>query len=195
MLSRLLRARATPVRRLKSAGVAGRPLVGRDLAIRDWVGSSGCYFDRFLLAQTVALELQAMGVVDDAVEDGVGESGLADQVMPAVDRDLTGNQRSATAIAVLDDFEHVVTLLGPEWLKPPIVEDQQLDTAKGAHQSRVAAIAASECKIAEHPRHALIEHRAVVATGLVAECASQPTFADAGGWRRAAAVRRFQPLD
>jgi hypothetical protein len=35
-----------------------------------------------LLAQTVAFELQAMGVVDDAIEDGVGEGGLADQVMP-----------------------------------------------------------------------------------------------------------------
>ena len=29
-----------------------------------------------------------MGVVNDPVEDGVGESGLADQVVPAVDRDL-----------------------------------------------------------------------------------------------------------
>jgi hypothetical protein len=66
-----------------------------------------------LLAQTVAVELQAMGVVNDPVEDGVGESGLADQVMPAVDRDLTGNQRGATAIAVLDNFEQVVALLGP----------------------------------------------------------------------------------
>ena len=75
--------------------MAGRPLVGRDLSITDWVGSSDCYFERFLLAKTVALELHAMGVVEDAVEDGVGESGLADQVMPAVDRDLTGNQGSS----------------------------------------------------------------------------------------------------
>ena len=29
-----------------------------------------------------------MRVVDDAVEDGVGEGRFADQVVPAVDRDL-----------------------------------------------------------------------------------------------------------
>jgi hypothetical protein len=29
-----------------------------------------------------------MSIVDDAVEDGVGEGGFTDQVVPAVDRDL-----------------------------------------------------------------------------------------------------------
>jgi len=73
-----------------SAGVAERPLVGCDLSITRCIGSSGAGLGRPLLAQTVALELQAMGVVDDRVEDGVGEGRLADQVVPAVDRDLRG---------------------------------------------------------------------------------------------------------
>ena len=61
-----------------SAGVADRPLVGCDLSITRWVGSSGSDFRRLLLAQTVALELEAMGVVNDPVEDGVGEGWLAE---------------------------------------------------------------------------------------------------------------------
>jgi hypothetical protein len=39
--------------------------------------------------------------------------------VPAVDLDLAGDQGGAAAIAVLDDFEHVMALLGPEvarWL-------------------------------------------------------------------------------
>ena len=64
-----------------SAGVAERPLGGCDLSITRCAGSSGDGFGRLLLAQTVALELQAMGVVDDPVEDGVGEGRLADQVV------------------------------------------------------------------------------------------------------------------
>jgi len=43
-----------------------------------------------LLAQAVAAELQAMGVVDDVVEDGVREGRLADQVAAPVNRDLAG---------------------------------------------------------------------------------------------------------
>ena len=91
-----------------SAGVAERPLVGCDLSITRCMGSSGCGFGAPLLAQTVALELQAVGVVNDAVENGVGEGRLADQVMPAIDRDLAGDQRGAAAVAVFDDLQDVV---------------------------------------------------------------------------------------
>ena len=38
-----------------------------------------------LPAQRLAVELEAMGVVNDAVEDGVGDGRLADHVVPAVD--------------------------------------------------------------------------------------------------------------
>jgi len=42
------------------------------------IGSSSGDFRRLLLAQAVAAELQAMSVMDDAVEDGVGEGRFAD---------------------------------------------------------------------------------------------------------------------
>src|ERR1700730_18161592 len=163
-----------------SAWVADRPLVGCDLSITRLVGSSGNDFRRLLPAQAVAAELEAMGVVNDPVEDGVGEGWLAGQVMPAIDRDLAGDQGGAAAVAVLDNLQHVMTLLGPQRLEPPIIEDEELDATERPHQTRVSPVAAGEREIAEHPGHALIEHRAIVAACLVAERASQPTFADAG---------------
>jgi hypothetical protein len=42
-----------------------------------------------LPAQRVALELDAMSVVDDAVEDGVSDGRLADDVVPSVDGALS----------------------------------------------------------------------------------------------------------
>jgi hypothetical protein len=60
------------------AGVAERPLDGFDLSIMDCVQSSGDGFDGALFAQAVAAELQAMGVVDDAIENGVSERWLAE---------------------------------------------------------------------------------------------------------------------
>src|SRR5271169_5950733 len=88
-----------------SAGVAGRPLVGCDLFHAGRAGSSGGDFRRLVLAQTVAAELETVGVVDDAVENGVGQGRLAGQVVPAVDRDLAGDQGGAAAVAVLDDLK------------------------------------------------------------------------------------------
>jgi hypothetical protein len=83
-------------------------------------------------------------------------------------------------VAVLDDLDHIVTLLGPEGLQAPIVENEQLDPAQGTHQARIASVTAGQCQIGEHAWDALIEDRAIVAAGLVPECAGKPTFADAG---------------
>jgi len=71
-----------------------------------------------------------MSVVDDAVEDGIGESGIANDVMPAVDGDLAGDEGSAAAVALLEDFQEVAALLGTERLETPIIEDEKLDAAR-----------------------------------------------------------------
>jgi hypothetical protein len=36
---------------------------------------------RLLLSQAIAAELQAMGVVNDAIQDGVGQGGVTDAFM------------------------------------------------------------------------------------------------------------------
>src|SRR3954452_1192073 len=64
-----------------SAGVAERPLDGCDLSISACPRSSSDGLRRLLLAQTVAAELQAMGIVNDAIQDGVGQSGIPDAFM------------------------------------------------------------------------------------------------------------------
>ena len=46
-----------------------------------------------------------MGVVDDAVEDGVSDGRLANDVVPAIDGDLAGDQGGAVAVALLDDLQ------------------------------------------------------------------------------------------
>src|SRR3954462_11458251 len=65
-----------------SAGVAKRPLDECDLSISDCTRSSSDGLRRPLLAHTVAAELQAMGIVNDAIQDGVGQGGIPDQGMP-----------------------------------------------------------------------------------------------------------------
>ena len=74
-----------------------------------------------------------------------------------------------------------MALFGRERLEAPIVKDQQLDAAEGPYQAGIPAIAASEREIAEHPWDALIQHRAVVAVGFLAEGASKPTLPTPAG--------------
>ena len=46
-----------------------------------------------------------MGIVDNVVQDGVGEGGIADYIVPAVHWELTGDQSCAAAVTFLGDLE------------------------------------------------------------------------------------------
>src|ERR1700693_5582380 len=67
-----------------------------------------------------------------------------------------------------------------ERLQAPIIENEQIGAGQIAQKTRMASVATRQGEGLEEPRHALIEHRAVVATRLVAERRSQPALADAG---------------
>ena len=86
----------------------------------------------------------------------------------------------AAPIAFLEDFEEIVTGGGVERLEAPIVEDEQIGAAEIAQEARMASVAARQREVLEQLGNALIEDRAVVAAGLVAERRSQPALADAG---------------
>ena len=66
---------------------------------------------RTALAQALAGEFDAVGVVNDAVEDGVGERGHADQFMPSVDWNLARYDERSFVITVLDDFQEIARLV------------------------------------------------------------------------------------
>jgi hypothetical protein len=79
-------------------------------------------------AQAVAGKVDAIGVVDDAVEDGVGESGNSNQVVPSFDGNLARDDQRSLVVPVFDDFEQIPGLGRREGLWSPIVEDEQLYT-------------------------------------------------------------------
>ncbi|GAB6051895.1 hypothetical protein JCM17960_07150 [Magnetospira thiophila] len=62
--------------------------------------------------------------MDDAIKDSVGESGLTDDVMPLVDRKLAGHKGRSILVSFLDDFHETAALVGIEFFRLPIVEDQ-----------------------------------------------------------------------
>ena len=52
-----------------------------------------------------------MGLVDEPVEDGVGDGGVAEGFMPLLDRHVARDDGRAALRAVLDDLEQVGRLL------------------------------------------------------------------------------------
>ena len=148
---------------------------------------------RALAAQGLAGELNALAVVDETVEDGIGVSGISDHLVPFIDRQLAGYDGGAAAVALFENLKQIVTRLGGERLKSPIVQDEQLDAGQGAEEPTIAAIAAGQLKIAEELRYSLIENGAVIAAGLVAQGRGEPAFADARWTSDDQIVVRFDP--
>ena len=50
------------------------------------------------------LRVNAVGIVEEMVEDGVAEGGIADDIVPVLDGDLAGEQRATAGIAVVEDL-------------------------------------------------------------------------------------------
>ena len=107
--------------------------------------------------------------MDDAIEDGVSEGGLANHLMPRLHGELTGNQRRAGPVAVLDDLHQVAPLAGGEPLRAPVVEDQQIGLGEYAEEAREAAIAVRQLEVDEEPWHARVVDCVSVAAGLLRE--------------------------
>ena len=135
---------------------------------------------RAAFAQALAGEFDAVGVVNDAVQNGVGQGGNADQVVPAVHGNLAGDDDGALVVAIPDDFEEIARLVGIERLRPPVVQDQQLYAGERAQKSGVTGRAVDDGEIGEETGNADVENGDVLPARLVPEGAGEPTFSDAG---------------
>ena len=69
--------------------------------------------------------------------------------MPALDRELAGDDGGAPPVAFFENLQEVMTGLCVERLESPVVEDEELDAAERADDPRVATVASGERQLAE----------------------------------------------
>ena len=65
-----------------------------------------------------------MGVVDEAIEHGVGVSRISNQHVPCVHGELAGDEGGTSAVAILQDLQEIVAGAGIERGEAPVIEDQ-----------------------------------------------------------------------
>ena len=112
-----------------------------------------------------------MGIVDETIQDGISVSRVSYDAVPSGYGELAGNDRGATAVAVLEDFEKVVPRLFVERFEAPIIEDQDLNMTQCALQPGIPAVATSEGKLGKQSWDTLIKNGSVVTASLVTESA------------------------
>ena len=120
-------------------------------------------------------------MVQQAIQDGIGNGGFADDGVPVFDWALAGDDGGSFAIAVLDDFEQVVSLGIVKRSQEQIVEDEQLDFGQAVEGFEMRAVGFGLEQHFKQARGAQIEHGVAEASGEVTERASEVALAHAGG--------------
>ena len=121
----------------------------------------------FLPAHGGAFEGDAVGVVDEAIEDGVGEGGVADGFMAVLEGELAGDQGGLTAGPVLDDLEEVAPFHLGEGDEAEVVEDQKAGLLETIQETGPGSVGAGEGQVLQEAAHAVVAGgEAVTAGGL-----------------------------
>jgi len=122
-----------------------------------------------------------VGVVNEAVEDGIGEGWVADGLVPMLDWQLACDDGGRAAVAVFGDFRQIAAFRGGQDGKAPIVDDQYIHVGDGLECAFMAAISMGQGKGLQHARRTVIENRPPLPASLVPKSAGDPAFAEAGG--------------
>src|SRR5262249_45771777 len=85
----------------------------------------------------------------------------------------------SAAVAFFEDFVEITWRAAVEGIETPIVEDQELNAVKAAHDAGMAPVAAGQSEIGEELGNPVIKDRTIVSAGLLAKGTGKPTFADA----------------
>ena len=137
------------------------------------MGQAGVMF-----SHGASFELELAGVMDESVEDGVGEGGVAEQLMPLGQGELAGDEGGARGVSV---FEEVAAVVGVERGESEVVEDEEVGFGEGGEELGVSAVAAGDGEVVQEPGDAQVQCGEAVAAGVVSESTGEPGLADTGG--------------
>lgn len=110
-----------------------------------------------------------MGIVDEPVHDGVGQSGVGQGRVPALHRELADDHGGADLAAIVDDLQEVPGLVALSRSDQEVVEGQELDLGQLGEQAGITAVAARQLQVGEQTRGAHVQGGVPAADGGLGE--------------------------
>ena len=83
------------------------------------------------LAYGLAIQLNAVGIVDQPVHDAVSDAGIADLLVPVGHRHLAGQNGRTALISVVTDFQEIAPFLLVQGRHGEIIHHQNVDVGDG----------------------------------------------------------------
>src|ERR1700746_3734208 len=90
-----------------------------------------------------------MSVVDQAVEDTVGDGGVTELLVPARDRQLRSEDGGASLVAILTDLPNFSPLAFIQRSHGPVIDDENIDASQSCQKVAQAAVGSSQGQFAK----------------------------------------------
>ena len=103
------------------------------------------------------------------IENGIGQSGIANRLMPVFQRQLGGDHGGASPMALFDHFEQIVALLIAQGRQAEVVEQHEIGFGYGGQEFAVAPIGFGDGEVLKKPRQAQIERAEALTAGLLGQ--------------------------
>ena len=126
------------------------------------------------LSEALPGEFDAIGIVDQTIEHSVCDGRIANDLIPAVNGHLTGDEGGTAFVTVLDNFEEIATLAVVKLLRSPIVDDQEINAGEGFQHPFMPPIPARKSEGPEQSRSTMIGDGEVITTGFVPNRTGKP---------------------
>ena len=95
-----------------------------------------------------------MSVVDEAVEDRVGEGGVTDGFVPVLEGELAGDQGGLPTRPVLDDLKEIAAFDFGEGDEAEVVEDEESGLLKPVQKAGPGAVGTGQGQLFQQTTHA-----------------------------------------
>ncbi len=128
-------------------------------------------------AHRFSAHLDAMGIVHQAVQDAVGDGGIADLLVPARDRQLGCQDGGESLVAVLTDLPDFAALRFTQGRHGPVIDDQNVDATQSCQEVTQAAVGSGQGQLTQQGCRPLIESRVAVAAGFLGQGQSDKALA------------------
>ena len=110
--------------------VPGESGATRFVSCQSWLGRGGAAEVAVFESVAVALQGDDLGVVDEAVDHGGGDDVVAEDLAPAAEGLVAGDDQRGSFVAAGDQLEEQVRGFGFEGDVADLVDDQQRDSGR-----------------------------------------------------------------
>ena len=143
-----------------------------------FVGVRFLVLEALLFSDGLAVEPEAMGIVHQAIADGVSESVLADEGMPVFGIKLACDDCGAHRVAVFEDLAEIAALGGLKRSGAKVIDDEDVDFRELLKKPEISSVGPRLEKIPEEPGGASVEDLVAFAAGFVSYGTRKVSFSD-----------------